>query len=440
MCDTLVVMPQQTATKQLILAKNSDREPNEPQGIVHYPRKINISFPKVQCTYIEIPQVPQSFEVILSKPAWMWGAEMGVNEFGLTIGNEAVFTKVPFEKKNKGLTGMDMVRLALERCESASKALECIIQLLHDHGQDVSGGYQNKRFFYHNSFLIADYHEAWVLETAGKEWAAQRVRHSRSISNGLSIGEDYDLLSPNAIEFSRRKGWVKHGQTFHFAEAFRDPLMHRLSNCETRRSRTQTDSQKLGFSAAEAFQSLASHGSKSDFSPHQSSTQQVCMHASSLLNPNSTTASMVACISANIKESTIWLTGSSHPCLSFFKPMYLGSEAGVFQGYDPALQPDQSFWWRIEKLNRAAQRNYPEAHAQLRKIWDPYQAFLLEKDQELSQIDSPEKRKSLSLEAFRYHQEIAAEYTTIFSKQKKKYFAPWYDTYWWYQNQRLIWK
>ena len=35
-----------------------------------------------QCTYIDIEQVSDTLAVILSKPAWMWGAEMGANSVG----------------------------------------------------------------------------------------------------------------------------------------------------------------------------------------------------------------------------------------------------------------------------------------------------------------------------------------------------------------------
>lgn len=30
----------------------------------------------VKCTYISIPQAPRTHAVVLSKPTWMWGAEM----------------------------------------------------------------------------------------------------------------------------------------------------------------------------------------------------------------------------------------------------------------------------------------------------------------------------------------------------------------------------
>ena len=64
-----------------------------------------------QCTYIEIEQASHTYAVILSKPAWMWGAEMGANEHGVCIGNEAIYTKMASdEDKEEKLLGMDLVR------------------------------------------------------------------------------------------------------------------------------------------------------------------------------------------------------------------------------------------------------------------------------------------------------------------------------------------
>ncbi len=34
----------------------------------------------VRCTYIEVPQAPRTLAVVLSRPTWMWGAEMGAND------------------------------------------------------------------------------------------------------------------------------------------------------------------------------------------------------------------------------------------------------------------------------------------------------------------------------------------------------------------------
>ena len=98
---------------------------------------------------------------------------MGGNEFGLNIGNEAVFTR---EKQGPpALLGMDMLRLALERCRTSEEALHFMIELLQRYGQGGNCGYE-KPFYYHNSFLIADPTSAWVLETAGQYWAAQKVK------------------------------------------------------------------------------------------------------------------------------------------------------------------------------------------------------------------------------------------------------------------------
>ena len=95
---------------------------------------------------------------------------MGVNEHGVVIGNEAVWSKEPYEKT--GLLGMDLMRIALERARTAYQAMKIIIEHIEKYGQ---GGpcFEDVKVYYHNSFLIADFEETWVLETAGKYWVAK---------------------------------------------------------------------------------------------------------------------------------------------------------------------------------------------------------------------------------------------------------------------------
>ena len=166
MCDTIIALGNVTADGVTLFGKNSDREPNEAHHVVRIPAARHTPGEKVKCTYIEIPQIEQTYEVLLCKPFWIWGAEMGANEHGVAIGNEAVFTKIPYDKK-PGLIGMDLLRLALERARTARTALDVTTNLLGQYGQGGNCGFQHATY-YHNSFIIADPREAWVLETAGK--------------------------------------------------------------------------------------------------------------------------------------------------------------------------------------------------------------------------------------------------------------------------------
>jgi secernin len=184
MCDTMVALSSATADGSVLFAKNSDRDPNEVHELV-FVSAASHQEQNVKCTYIEIPQVERTHAVFLCKPLWIWGAEMGANEHGVVIGNEALFSKVPAGKE-PGLIGMDFLRLALERASSADEAAQVIIDLLEIHGQSGNCGYE-KPMYYHNSYLIADHREAMILETVDKEWALKKVAQVGSISNRISI-------------------------------------------------------------------------------------------------------------------------------------------------------------------------------------------------------------------------------------------------------------
>jgi dipeptidase len=367
MCDTFTIPPELSQTGRRILAKNSDREPNEAQDILVVPRQ-NPAGGVVRLRSLLVPHVEETHAVILSKPFHMWGAEMGVNEHGLAIGNEAVFTRIGHARKEDGMTGMEMLRLALESCRTAAQALDRISALVEAYGQDACGGYRDRGFYYDNSFLITDPTQAFILETAGRHWVFRAAKGFQSISNRLTIESEWDGISGHAIDFAHRRGWVPRGRPFSFSKAYTSPLMSRLSMASQRRTACMNlaalRSGREGLGLQDAFTILRSHATE-EFAPHKGRMDSLCLHATGLLTPSQTTASMVAELDPS-SFSTVWLTGSSAPCLSLFKPFFTDAcQPSVPISKPSTPVPNDSHWWRWEEWHRMAIRRYPAA----RKLW-----------------------------------------------------------------------
>jgi dipeptidase len=335
MCDTFATRFKLNGKTTTWFGKNSDREPNESHEVVFVAGGPQVEGTICKCTYIEIPQSPITYDVILAKPVWMWGAEMGINKNGVVIGNEAVFTKRGINKE-PALTGMDLVRLGLERSITAYSALNEMIGLLEKFGQGGNCGYSHP-FYYNNSFLIADRNETWILETVGRNWAAKRFAESAAISNGLSIGTDWNLSSEQVT-----KG-------MDFAKNNSDKIMTHFSQAYDRRqcvleaiSGFQPDN-----SINIAFRALRSHNDSLSFPTGSLNTITVCMHAGfGPIRINQTTGSMVVELSDD--SSIIWVTGSSAPCFSVFQPVWFG------QFTENTVISSESDWRAREVLHRQA--------------------------------------------------------------------------------------
>jgi secernin len=231
-CDTWVALSGATRNGRVMLAKNSDRLAFDCQPLELNPAQEWPPGSRIDLGRLTVPQVARTYATLGSSPYWCWGYEEGINEFGVAIGNEGVATKPLLDNvlsaqtgraPEPGPTGMDLIRLGLERSRTAQEAVEVIAGLVETFGQFGSGmPARGPAASYDNSFMIADPDEAWILETAGRKWAAKKVEMSGSISNGLTIGTDWDLASPDLVDYAESMGWWPAGDetTFDFRSAY----------------------------------------------------------------------------------------------------------------------------------------------------------------------------------------------------------------------------
>ncbi len=359
MCDTMCATPAYTGG-DMLFAKNSDRSPNEPHLVVRVPAADYPAGSTMKLTYITIPQVAHTLETVLCKPSWIWGAEMGVNEAGVAIGNEAVFTRV--KRGPDALTGMDLLRLALERCESAKAALGLMTGLLEQYGQGGNCGFDHD-FRYDNGFLIADPKEAYVMETSGRRWAAVRVDGFRAISNRLTIGTEHTM-----------RGGVEAG--FDFAKRLTEPVFTHFSGSKLRMGSSCSIAPK---NAADMMAALRAHDPRdAEKLFPKGSVRSVCMHAGGVIGDH-TTGSLVVQLRKD-KPMTLWVTGASTPCISAFKLVFFGMDSGAPVFADAA--DAKRYWLEREAVHRRVLSGQMDVDA-LRAKRDALEADWLAAEQEL---------------------------------------------------------
>uniref|UniRef100_A0A8C9K7D1 Secernin 1 n=4 Tax=Panthera TaxID=9688 RepID=A0A8C9K7D1_PANTA len=297
-----VAFPPRAKDGLVVFGKNSARPRDEVQEVVYFSAADHEPESKVECTYISIDQVPRTHAIVLSRPAWLWGAEMGANEHGVCIANEAINAREP-AAETEALLGMDLVRLGLERGTTAKEALDVIVALLEEHGQ--GGNYYEDAHACHSfqsAYLIVDREEAWVLETVGKYWAAEQITEGvKCICNQLSLTTKIDAQHPELRSYAQSQGWWTGEDEFNFSEVF-SPADDHLDCCAGKDSLEKKEESITVQTMIDILRDKASG---------------VCIDSESFL----TTASVVSVLPQNRSSPCIhYFTGTPDPSRSIFKP------------------------------------------------------------------------------------------------------------------------
>ncbi|HTU21845.1 MAG TPA: C69 family dipeptidase [Gemmataceae bacterium] len=391
-CDTLVATATGTADRSVIFAKNSDRLPDECQHLRVYPSRDWQKGATLRCQYVSLPQVRHTYRVLGSQPFWLWGFEHGVNERGVAIGNEAIWTTAP--RQRVGLLGMDLIRLGLERGGTAREALDVMTALLEKHGQGGSPRHNDpKAACYDSSFILADPGEAWVLETSGRSWAARRIQGVYSISNRPCLGSDFDLASAalrgrKELDFARDLGdYTKYPQT------------SGQSRCKRSRQLLQDRAGHIG--VADMMTMLSDHGGASDAKKPGAFGPTLCAHPGT----GQTAASMVAHLH---KDGIIAWCSFVTPCIGIFLPFFVDASVPEVLAQGAATFTAASPWWRVKRLLDHAAESWGELFPRLRAHWQDWQQALLREAAKYHKESCDHKSIWVSRNVTKWLTEIAA--------------------------------
>lgn len=357
-CDTLAVTARFCAQGSNTMAKNSDRPLGEAQPLIWFPPQDHGDGEMVECTYISIPQAAHTYGVLGSRPYWIWGFEMGVNERGVAIGNEAQGSRDESGEMQTGLLGMDLLRLGLERGATAREAVEVITGLLEQYGQRGNASRLFERR-YENSYMVMDPDEIWVLETAGRRWIARQIHTYGAISNCYSIEREFDLCSGDLERHARENGWLSPGEPFNFAKAYTLPAP-RQTNSVTRWRRLNQLLEGGGPQSILGIRRMMrDHYEDSLLKPRFGAAYgtfpTICMHAMTW-DACQTTASMQVFYQKGL--GPVARHAMSLPCCSVYLPVYLTGWLPACMEAGGEQFEETSLWWLLERLAMAVSADY----------------------------------------------------------------------------------
>jgi secernin len=223
-------------------------------------------------------------------------------------------------------------------------------------------------FYFDTGLLIGDRREAYVVNCAGRYWAARRVEELMAISNRYQITDDWDLSS------LKPENGAKPSFRALFADEKREAEVAALQReC---RALELLQQRKGSITVQDMADILRDVGEDPDTYniPDDPLPTRLCMHAGPY------EARFWHATGAMITDSSeqgvlVWMTATSATDLSCFKPLFF--EASM---PDIGLPPEGthtagSLWWKHERLHRRAVADYHALKPEIRGDFD-----LLEKE------------------------------------------------------------
>ncbi len=367
-CDMVVALGRATVDGRTLFGQNLARPIGEGHRLCRTAGREYSPGEKIHTQYLEIPQVRQTCTVLGWRPEPWWGYGHGVNEHGVVLGCAVLDNQWPCSEP--GLTGGDLVRLALERAPTARKAVDLIGSLVERHGQSPPPGNVPPSGS-DNSFLIADTTEAFALETAGHHWVCQEIQEVRAASNVTLIRQDWDHISCGLASAAIAQGlWPADGSKIDFAGTLSEcPTGHASGLRRWGRATLLLEQQNGHIEAPFLRRLLSDHyeGTHFEIDPRRRTPGPVplCRHGQ---GPGGriTVASIVAQIGAGQPQLPILWYAFGPPCDHVYFPLFLEGDLPRAYLLGSREGAALSFWQGLSRIDQMPWAN-PRRWEQLRE-------------------------------------------------------------------------
>jgi len=200
-CDMVVALGQATANGQTLFGLICHGPLAHGPRLRRHGGQMHAPGSVIRTSAGELPQARRTYTVLGCGACGHWGLTHGLNEHKVAMGMATWTSRVVSQQP--GLEGAELVRLTLERSQSACQAQEVLTDLITRYGQGHGDAAEGRDHI----FLIADPREALVVEAAGTFWATTECQQLRVVSDTALIRQDWQRVAPGLVKHAIAMGW-----------------------------------------------------------------------------------------------------------------------------------------------------------------------------------------------------------------------------------------